>query len=574
MFCLDWLHAGRATRGEPPHKRHRRRSLTAMGLLACLALLQSGCQSGPFAHCGDGSKLFGPCGFFSRTSARVFNRSRAGDCCEPGVVGDATVVDAVPSSVVTPGVVQTYPSGTARAIVVPPGSTDSSTELGPAGPVDPTAKAKVISPSGNGASRSGPQGANYQTRGQDSGTRIARRRSENNIKTTVTTPEPTARSAQVPARAGSGGQSAGEPDPLDNIPPFDLPGEVKGSSSTPPVPPAAQPAVEPAPTGKSAARKPAPKSETPAAEASEVELTSINLPAPELANSASVGPGLSRFLAVDLKLAGGSLPSTAGLDWLVEKGYRTLLDLRESSEVPPAFIAEATKRGLRYIALPIGPASIDREHVARFGFEVAAGEARPLYFFDADGTRSGALWYIRRIVNDRAEEQVARREAEELGLSNQEYWSAVTKYVATLPPARTSSAADDHSRSRSETPVVSLASPSSTPGAPRSEETAPKTALASPEPRAIQPERAVTSPKPARQESPSSMPPVLEPAEPADGSQPPVDAALPGNPLTWRSFAAVIVTCVGLPLAYWSRNLIPANRARIRASLPAPAQRS
>ncbi len=150
------------------------------------------------------------------------------------------------------------------------------------------------------------------------------------------------------------------------------------------------------------------------------------------------------------------MPTPASLDWLVEKGYRTLLDLRESSEVSPAFIAEVTKRGLRYIALPIGPGSIDQEHVARFAYEVAAREARPLYFFDSDGTRSGALWYIRRIATDRADQQVARREAEELGLSDQTYWSAVTKYVSTIMPAATGSSASDP-RAKAGDPAVSLA---------------------------------------------------------------------------------------------------------------------
>ena len=115
-----------------------------------------------------------------------------------------------------------------------------------------------------------------------------------------------------------------------------------------------------------------------------------------------------------------------------------------------------TKRGLRYVALPIGPGSIDREHVARFGFEVAAGEARPLYFFDSDGTRSGALWYIRRIATDRVDQQVARREAEELGLSDQTYWSAVTKYVST---AGTTTRSDD---APSRSPVTPLATSDST----------------------------------------------------------------------------------------------------------------
>ena len=178
--------------------------------------------------------------------------------------------------------------------------------------------------------------------------------------------------------------------------------------------------------------------------------------------SASVGPGLTRFVAVDLKLAGGSLPSPASLDWLVDKGYRTLLDLRESSEVSPSFIAEVTKRGLRYVALPIGPGSIDREHVRRFAFEIAAAEARPLYFFDSDGTRSGALWYIRRIATDRVDQQVARREAEELGLSDKTpYWSAVTKYVSSLEPAETTLIDDIDTRKGAGSPFVSLATPAS-----------------------------------------------------------------------------------------------------------------
>ena len=79
------------------------------------------------------------------------------------------------------------------------------------------------------------------------------------------------------------------------------------------------------------------------------------------------------------------MPSAAGLSWLAEKGYRTVLDLRESAEVSPAFIADAASRGLRYVALPINLKSLDADRLARFQFELAAPEARPLFFFDSDG---------------------------------------------------------------------------------------------------------------------------------------------------------------------------------------------
>ena len=113
------------------------------------------------------------------------------------------------------------------------------------------------------------------------------------------------------------------------------------------------------------------------------------------------------------------------------------MDLREPSETDAAFIAEATRRGLRYIALPINLKSIDKAHASRFNFELALSDARPLYFFDTDGTRAGTFWYIRRITLDRVNSQIAHREAEELGLSNPDYWLAATRYLERLESPRT-----------------------------------------------------------------------------------------------------------------------------------------
>ena len=154
------------------------------------------------------------------------------------------------------------------------------------------------------------------------------------------------------------------------------------------MPPAADRNAKP---GDNTNKKPDVRRERPLPSADDLDLTSSIVPTNPSASSASVGPGISRFVAVDLKLAGGSTPSTDGLKWLAEKGYRTILDLRESSEVPPTFIAQVTGMGLRYVALPIGLKTIDRDHVERFNFEMAAGEARPLFFFDSDGTRAARL---------------------------------------------------------------------------------------------------------------------------------------------------------------------------------------
>ena len=111
MFRLHWLQVGGAARGMPRRDRAHRKPWPALGLVACLALLQSGCQSARSVIAARGSGLFSPCGFFGRVSSRVFNRSNGG-CCAPGVVSDGPVEYAAPAAVVTPGgVTPAYPSG-------------------------------------------------------------------------------------------------------------------------------------------------------------------------------------------------------------------------------------------------------------------------------------------------------------------------------------------------------------------------------------------------------------------------------------------------------------------------------
>src|SRR5438309_1801902 len=126
MFHLDWLKVGGATRGTPRRGPIRRGRLAAMGLIACLVMVDAGCQSGGCGHC----RLFSPCGFFGRATSRVFSRNN-GSCCGSGAVGDAPIEYGAPPGVVVPapGPVPMYSPGagvgTAPSTVLPqPPDTD------------------------------------------------------------------------------------------------------------------------------------------------------------------------------------------------------------------------------------------------------------------------------------------------------------------------------------------------------------------------------------------------------------------------------------------------------------------
>jgi protein tyrosine phosphatase (PTP) superfamily phosphohydrolase (DUF442 family) len=388
----------------------------------------------------------------------------------------------------------------------------------------------------------------------------------------ISTPVPAARSAQDSSRATArqaaevdGGDSV-----LDHLPPLDLPGEVSGKNVTPPVAPTAE-------------RKPltsAPASDHESGRSSrgsDQTGAGFPLPAPEVAPATGGTPGIARFVAVDLKLAGGSTPSASGLDWLAEKGYKTLVDLRESSETSVAFIALAAQRGLRYIALPVNPKTIDRAHLTRFNFELSLGDARPLYFFDTDGSRSGTLWYIRRITVDRVDSQFARREAEEIGLNNPEYWRAATTYLEGLesPRPRVSDAAQPGLPADSEKsakPAVQKSqthATSSTPAAPAAALPAKPTAQAEAPLDSVD-----TASLPDREPPPGTSQSLLPtiPEAPREADPPASSGA--ADPTAWRPYMAMLLTGLTFPLAYCSRRAITAIVTRSLASLPAPMRRS
>ncbi len=533
MFYLQWFRTRSVNRGKPGLPGGHGRRLALLGLLIATSLLETGCQSGPCS----------PCGFVGRTTSfitRPFHRDRG--CCGSEVVADGGCVSSgVPvgvtaAPIIVPGAT-VVPGAVTPSTVLPPDTPQYLDQVPQANPGPAPAAPVRRSPASTGSTGSTKSSSSYETFRPD--TRSNSSRSDNLAHTLISTPVPAARSAQessrVVARDTSSpldGNSNGE-SVLDHLPPLDLPSDVTEKTTTPTVaPPALRKPQSPAP---------APPSDHLSGRSSrepDLALTGTAKPAPEPASSAGGAPGISRFVAVDLKLAAGSVPSAAGLDWLTEKGYKTLVDLRESSETDLPFIGEATRRGLRYIALPVNLKSIDRAHVARFNFELAMGEARPLYFFDSDGTRAGTLWYIRRIAVDRVNTEIARREAEDLGLKNSEYWSAARNYLERLDNLR--------SQALEATGPVSTADPQDT------QKPAPQPARAT---------EAADSRTPA-------------PAAPASSSMAstPAQAALVDT-TAWHPYAAIVITGLAFPLAYWSRSVVPTILARTLASLPAPARR-
>jgi protein tyrosine phosphatase (PTP) superfamily phosphohydrolase (DUF442 family) len=289
-------------------------------------------------------------------------------------------------------------------------------------------------------------------------------------------------------------------EPLIELPPLSAPAATV-EEPTPPVPPPAE----------------------------AVELPAERPPQPADAQPVSLAEGIARFKVVEPQLAAGSVPSAAGWTFLIEKGYRTVLDLRPRAEAQPGDDAAAHHAGLRYVVLPVTPETLDEIVVTRFEDEIAQAGNRPLFFFDADGSRPAALWRLHLLARGVSEAEADAAVAE-IGPSEPRLREAVARYLSAHKPR--TAAADPEPAAPADPPVkpavhTETAAPSAT---------APDLPLAN----------AAAAPEPA----PSTV----------------------SDPTAWRPYAAMILTGLSVPLAFFGRTALGSISFR-RASLPAPATR-
>jgi uncharacterized protein (TIGR01244 family) len=152
-----------------------------------------------------------------------------------------------------------------------------------------------------------------------------------------------------------------------------------------------------------------------------------------LAQTKGTYPGVSNFTRVDATVACGGAAEVATLDALKKDGFKSVINLRMASE-PGANIdqnqARAKALGLVYVHIPFSAGSPDPKVIDQFLAAIANTANQPVFIHCASANRVGAVWLVKRVLQDGWPVDKATTEAQAIGLSAPGLEKFALQYIA------------------------------------------------------------------------------------------------------------------------------------------------
>jgi uncharacterized protein (TIGR01244 family) len=144
--------------------------------------------------------------------------------------------------------------------------------------------------------------------------------------------------------------------------------------------------------------------------------------------------GITNYTKVDAVVACGGATETSALEGLKADGFKSVVNLRLATE-PGANIpeneAKAKALGLNYFHLPLSGSAPDPAVVDQFLGVVSNQANQPVYIHCGSANRVGAVWLVKRVVQDGWPVDKATTEAKAIGLSAPGLEKFALEYIAT-----------------------------------------------------------------------------------------------------------------------------------------------
>jgi uncharacterized protein (TIGR01244 family) len=142
--------------------------------------------------------------------------------------------------------------------------------------------------------------------------------------------------------------------------------------------------------------------------------------------------GVRNFSRVDATVGCAGATDASAMAALRKEGFVSVINLRQADEQGanvPASRAAAEAAGLKYIHLPFNAASPDEKVVESFLAAIADKSNQPAFIHCGSANRVGAVWMIKRALQDGWPVEKARAEAEAIGLASPQLTTFATNYI-------------------------------------------------------------------------------------------------------------------------------------------------
>lgn len=153
-----------------------------------------------------------------------------------------------------------------------------------------------------------------------------------------------------------------------------------------------------------------------------------------LAQEKQVREGITNFTKVDAVVACGGATTTAALTGLKNDGFKSVINLRLATENGANIeenTAQAKQLGLNYFHLPMSGSQPDPKVVDEFLNVVANKANQPVYIHCGSANRVGAVWLVKRVVQDGWPIDKATTEARAIGLTSPVLEKFALDYIAS-----------------------------------------------------------------------------------------------------------------------------------------------
>lgn len=150
-------------------------------------------------------------------------------------------------------------------------------------------------------------------------------------------------------------------------------------------------------------------------------------------------PGIRNYSRVDATVGCGGQTDPSAMAALKKEGYVSVINLRlptEEGANVEAGRAAAQAAGLKYIHLPFNAAMPDANVVGDFLGAVADKSNQPVFIHCGSANRVGAMWMIKRALQDGWTVDRAQAEGEAIGLTSPQLKAFAANYIKEHPAKR------------------------------------------------------------------------------------------------------------------------------------------